>query len=251
MTDVDVIIVSDARDKSFQDITEQALSSLIASESLDEIVFHPVVIESAKRLEAENYAYIEAESTLYPQEPFNYNRFLNIGYKATSSPYIVFCNNDLLFKPKWASLIVTFMEALPDLASASPMCGITGEHRGFTRRFQPQRIMYGYQVRLHICGWCIFSRRVTIDAIGGFNENYPFWYADNSYSEDLRRHRLKHALVLGSRVDHLGSKTLSSLDQASYSRMTFMERDKFAKEYGLVRTEFQEHIDKYNANNPG
>lgn len=200
---IDIIILSDAKNDFLRKITEQAISTLISSENPNQVDFNIFVIESNQDISPYKY---RNTTTIYPKQKFGYNKFINIGISAGDSQYICLCNNDLIFHRNWASEILKAFGNDRELMSASPICSLikdpeyiginTGNH-------------YGYAIRKHISGWCIFVKREFIVKYGYFDEHFKFWYADNDYANILRAKNLKHVIVSSAIVDHLASKTLN------------------------------------------
>lgn len=148
-------------------------------------------------------------------EPFEgYNKSLNNGFKKTTCDIVVFCNNDLIFNKGWFEPLKKSLETLD---SVSPWCPKT--HWQWWKD-RPTGVERGYQVGKHIAGWCIATKRKTIEIIGGFDERLSFWCCDNAYSEQLKDRGLIHALVIHSHVTHLQSQTLNKVDKAKYRELT-------------------------------
>ena len=76
---IDIIILSYAKNDHLKSLTQQTLDTLLASEAANEIKFNPIVIESEKSLKSYQFP---GSTTLYPEEKFGYNRFMNIGTHA-------------------------------------------------------------------------------------------------------------------------------------------------------------------------
>lgn len=216
--EVDIILLSNATRPNLADITQQAIDSCHKSEAT--IKFNIIVLEQNTEVK-----YRDA-STHHINEPFNYNRFMNIGVRMTSNEYVCLCNNDLQFKTGWATALIGAMEA-NYLLSASPICPfIQG------RKFRSHdNLSYGYRNHYEMSGWCIMTNRLLYDIIGEIDEDFPFWFADNAYSEQLKKHNVKHALVRSSVVTHLGSKTLKTLEQATQDEYTMGLARKFIEKY--------------------
>jgi len=201
--EIDIIILSYAQLAELQQTTVDCVESLIASEDSALIKFNIVVIESEKSLG--NYQY-PGTITLYPNEPFGFHRYMNIGIDATTSPYVCLCNNDLIFRKHWASEILKYMDEIPDLISASPICSFLNRYTGIPLN---SGIKFGYRVGFEISGWCLFMKREIFDKIGRLDENYRFSGADHDYANTLGVMNLKHGLVTSSIVDHLNNITLN------------------------------------------
>jgi GT2 family glycosyltransferase len=215
---IDVIILSYAKSEALKQITEQAVASLVNSESTSRILFNIIVIESNYSLFPFNY---EGTKTVYPNEKFGYHKYMNIGIKLTQNPYICICNNDLLFHPNWATEILNAFDRNPDISSASPICSIHHPLNGIDIN---SGLYIGYEVRKELTGWCLFFKRSILEKTGLLDEKFTFWYADNDYAATIEKHNIKHALVTTSIVDHLESKTLKTFELDEQMKMTTKER---------------------------
>jgi len=222
-TEIDIIILSFAKDAKLRQVTETGLETLLASEPADKIKFNVLVLESNKS--ARPYDFPEVK-TIYPKEKFGYHGYMNIGIGMTDSPFICICNNDLLFHPGWASAILEAFAADPSLSSASPACSIHHPEQGIAIR---DGVKYGYGIRGELVGWCLFFKREMLKVTGKLDPKFKFWYADNDYSRMLQKHGLKHALVTDSIVDHLESQTLNSENETDRKKLT--EKARFYYEY--------------------
>lgn len=212
---VDIVILSNAKDQQLKSITQQAINTCLASEK--GIEFNIIVIEQT------NADYTGA-TVHYDNSEFNYNRFMNKGIALGNAPYVAICNNDLIFKPEWCSVLIAAMQK-HNLLSACPICP----------NVQPLRlpltedVYFGYRNSHEVSGWCIMMNREIFKIIGSLDEEFKFWFADNVYSEQLKRHGIKHACVTKSVVLHLGSKTLNTLDKEDKRALTSGLVDRFLK----------------------
>ncbi len=216
--DIDIIILSYAKDNKLRELTETALKTLFTSEPDDKINFNVVVVESNKDAEVYNYPNTQ---TVYPKEKFGYHRYMNIGIEMTNSPFVCICNNDLVFHDGWATEILRAFEKDAELCSTSPACSIHHPAQGISTH---NGIHYGYEVRKELIGWCLFFKREILKITGKLDPNFKFWFADNDYSMTLQKHGLKHALVTSSIVEHLESKTLNTKRTRERKRLTAGER---------------------------
>ena len=201
-TIIDIIILSYANTPKLRTITETCLNSLVESEDPSAIVFNTIVIESEKKLNNYQYPFTK---TVYPDEQFGYHRYMNIGLNISSSPFVCLCNNDLIFHTNWASEILHYMEEMPDLMSASPICSLLQPH---TQIALNNGVRLGYRVGYEISGWCLFMKRDLFKITGKLDENYIFSGADHDYANTLAALNLKHGLITSSIVDHLYNTTL-------------------------------------------
>lgn len=190
MRKVDICIISFAKNEDLRRVTERCIETLLDSEK--DIEFNIIVAESNPEI---NYDAFRGAKTIYPSKPFNYHKFLNACLSLCKSQYVALCNNDLTFEKRWASEIIERMEEDKTLFSASPLCPQT-QSKG------DSLLYYGYKIREHINGWCIFCKKELFDIIGKLPEEVDFWYSDNIYSILLQKHKIKHALVATSIVNH-------------------------------------------------
>lgn len=216
---VDVVIISWAKDEEFHEITKKGLDSLFKSEN-GEIAFHAYVVESNREINYDEYnefKWMHSCKTIHPEVPFGYHRYLNLGRKLGNSPYVVLCNNDLIFEKYWASNIMFVMEKNQHILSASPWCPQTlGDNTSHLNN-----IYQGYRVRGEIAGWCIFQQRKIYDILGDLDEQFIFWWCDNDYSMELQKNKISHCLAPMSVVnhhEHNTGKTLNSLDDVKLKK---------------------------------
>lgn len=190
---MDIVIVSNAKNKYLKNITEFAIKTCIASSSI--IDFNFIIVEQNKRTRYNK----PRVKTLHYNFEFNYHRCMNYGIQHCTSKYIALCNNDLDFRPFWAENIIAAMG--DTYLSASP-----------AQRKIPVRpkIEVGYGIAKELKGWCIVINKLLLEKIGRLDEGVKFWYSDNLYADQLRTQGIEHILVNSSFVTHLGSRTLRS-----------------------------------------
>lgn len=224
---IDIIILSYAKTAALKQITLQGIESLYLSEDPDHIQFQTLVIESNKELYPYQYPNTK---TIYPDEKFGFNRYLNIGITQTSNDYVCLCNNDLIYHQNWASEILKAMEENPEIKSANPYCSSFDYHKsikaGADIIFRHQNL----KINGIITGWCLFVKRELVNKIGLLDEQFEFWYADNDYDLTLRKHKLRHALVKQSKVTHLVSQSHNTLMDKK-DEMTIGQREKFEEKW--------------------
>lgn len=211
---VDIVILSNAKNADLKSTTQQAVDSCLKSD--DGIDFNIIVIE-----QNDNVIYTGC-NVHYNYDDFNYNRSMNRGIGLGDAQYICLCNNDLVFKENWCSILITSMQK-HELLSACPICPHVQHHRLSLK----EDIYFGYRNSHEVSGWCIMINRDILKIIGKLDEEFPFWFADNVYSEQLKSHGIKHAVVTKSVVEHLGSKTLNTLRGKEKDAITHDEMKRF------------------------
>lgn len=205
---IDVIILSDSKNEKLKEITSNCINSLFESEN--NLQFNVIVVESNHSIYWDNC------TTLHFDEPFHYNKYMNKAAMYCANERIVFCNNDLIFHKGWATELMNW-----DFQSMSPRCPIN------PLQLEMKSINLGYETSKHISGWCIWMQRKLFDFIEGFDEDFKFWCADDSYREQLKYHNINHYLIGTSLVTHLGSQTLKTLDSNTNKEYTTEQMKKY------------------------
>ena len=203
MIEIDIIILSYAKNVKLKQLTKQTISTLLVSENPAQINFNIIVIESNKNLAPFQF---ENTKTIYPSEKFNFNKYLNIGIRLTSNKYVCFCNNDLIFHKNWATNILLAQ------TSHNIMCASTyweNYHLG-ERNIQPNsgNITGGINI---FSGWCFLICRPLFEKIGMFDENISFWYSDDDFCKVLEKYKIPNILVTNAQVTHVGGYSLDNL----------------------------------------
>jgi len=212
MTRIDIIILSFAKDEKLRGLTEQTIRTVIDSEDPAAIGFDILVIESNKGAVPYDFP---GTKTIYPDVKFGYNKYMNIGIRETHNDYVCLCNNDLVFHKGWASAILDAMGNDPAMMSASPYCPIFHKNNGFDENGPVQEGYFGV-----LGGWCIFMKRKIFDTIGLLDEKLIFWYCDADYCKTLEKFGVKNCLVPASKVTHLGSESLKTVDEKQHKELT-------------------------------
>jgi GT2 family glycosyltransferase len=211
---IDVCIISNAKNDELRKVTEAGIESLLASEKF--IKFNVFVVESNKSV---SYDKFPNTKTIYTDLPFGYHRYLNLARKQGNAPYVVLCNNDLTYEKNWASEILRAMDIDKNLLSVSPFCPQTQNKADYNQFL----IYYGHEVRQQVAGWCIFQKREIYNIINELDEQFEFWFCDNDYATDIKTRGLKHALISTSVVNHHEKQvgnTASTLNEAEKKKIT-------------------------------
>lgn len=214
LADIDIIILSFAKNDAFKNLTITTIDSLIAS--TQGFLINIIVIESNKLLK--NYQYPNT-LTLYPQSKFGYNKYINFGLKYTSAPLICVANNDLVFKSGWLKETVKAFNENENIKSISPIC--PKNHIKYD--IQPHTGLYaGYRTAIELAGWCLIFKREILQ-INPFDSNLKFWYCDNDYGKILESNNMIHVLNTHAIVEHLESVTLKSESITVQNKLTYRE----------------------------
>lgn len=153
-------------------------------------------------------------NVMYYHDEFNYNRALNLGLMYAKGDIHILANNDIIFHNGWSKIGEQMKEYRFDSGSA-----LSNDKRQHS--FERGGFIYeGYNIGIHITGWCIFLTKEGLKKIGRLDETVEFWYSDNVYADQLKKHGLRHGLFCNIQVDHIASMTLKTLpfrDQRRYS----------------------------------
>ena len=142
-------------------------------------------------------------ATYYPDPPFHYNRYMNYGLRLCRNEIIVMANNDLEFHEGWMDTMLRH-----DWDSASPRCPVWPLHKEYLGK-----VACGYAVGRELAGWCIVTKRSTMDRIGGqLDEQFDFYSQDVDYANCLRAAGLKHFIIGTAHVTHLLSQSSKDID---------------------------------------
>lgn len=208
----DLIIVSKSSTKRLQQVTQQTIDS--ARKDCD---LNVIIIETSGLQVEYNCVDIYVQYT----GQFNYNRALNQGLQYAKGDIHILANNDLIFHPGWSE--IGELMILNGFGSASALSQ-EPRQRGFKRG---DYIYEGYNIGTHLCGWCIFVTRETINKIGKLDESFDFWYSDNVYAEQLKKAGIRHGLFCNAQVDHITSVTLKTLSSREQRRYSFMAMNRW------------------------
>lgn len=172
---------------------------------------HAMTVEAVKSANADVYVFeqnLDAEyddcKTVYTThiiKEFNYNKIANIGMEWCNSDNIVISNNDVIFQPGWAEELLK-----ANYPIVSPVCP------NDARQFNLDGNEIGDRTGRHLTGWCFMIRRSLWEEIGGFDEDFPFWCADNSLMEQLIKIGTLPMVVPSAKVIHLMSRTFKLSD---------------------------------------
>ena len=212
----DVIILSSAANQTLKDFTRQAVRSLLLSEKPG--TFNVIVLEQA------TWKYNNAATFHMPGE-LNYNAFANFAFRKTSLPWVCIANNDVFFKRGWFSALMKYK--YPVMSPKSPGNSLQEVYK------QPA---FGFNVQEHFSGWCFVINREIYNLIGGFDESFPFYCADNMVVNQLKQAGITPALIPDSRVIHFLGKTRKMLPPEKRIAITEQERVRYHKLQSKDRT---------------
>ena len=213
---IDVVMLTKSGDDF--SICERTIRSLHDSEQ--DYKFNIILIDSGN---PGKYRYA-VDKHIVLDEQFNYNKFLNIGFKHTSADWVLISNDDVGYEIGWLSEIMKVYNERPDIESFSPKDPMLYMIY-FPWNFIGTKSIYheNYRVSEALMGWSILVRKTALDKITPFDENFDMYYQDNDYGEMLKLNGIKHALVRNSIAVHRG--TMRVKDVPSDSKVNKIEED--------------------------
>lgn len=231
---VDVIMLSNTKNRDFYAMTRRALESLQASEEDVSFVIH--LVETNKKLAKKGFTYPDVD-LIVPKERFGYNRFLNHGLDRCRHDWIVVSNNDVVFTKGWFSTLMKVHENHPDVLSLSPW--EPKWHRA--KALVPEgEYLIGYRTGREVTGWCLVMHRSVVTQCALFDEQFEFWYQDDDYAMTLKKHNIKHALVPGSIVHHEVASSSNDFLWWTNFRMKNIQRVRYVKKWSHELTQDRE-----------
>lgn len=211
--EIDVIILSYAKNDNIIKMNNDCINSL--NKSTDEHTFNILLIETDS---SKKYEYEQPNvKVIQPGIEFNYNKFLNIGFKECKNNWVLISNNDTIYHKNFLEGLFNANEKDSEILSMSPMDDNWHRHATFNKDI---KVHYGYRTSYEVAGWSILVNRSVIDKIGGFDEQFTFWYQDNDYANCLKVNGIKHALITDSKVTHLLSRSHGLIEQEKKHSMT-------------------------------
>lgn len=210
---IDIVILSNAINHRYKALTQQAIDTAFATCGNNPI--NVIVIEQASGI-----VYRKCKTIHITDTKFNYNKFANIGASHGSAKYIMISNNDVIFNKGW-------LDAL--LANGSPLMGTRCPYD--IRQKDLTKDETGDIVGRNLSGWCFAIKRELWETIHGFDEDFDFFFADNSLVEQCRSVGILPVVVYNSVIRHLGSQTLRAMpnkDELMFSK-TKLFNDKYGK----------------------
>ena len=214
METVDIIILSNTANFEYYGKLKKCIATLKSSSNIETNI---IVIETNKKLRGKDLK-LPIDTFYIPEdEEFNYNKFLNYGLTFCKHDYLCISNNDVYYNK---DVLYTLVDHLTEYDSVSPW-----DDNSTWRFHQTKDIHVGFSTRAFVTGWCIVTKRDTIDRIGGkFDERFSFWFQDDDYSKLLEANDLTHALIGNVSVWH----------DCGQSHELFSEQDRQRQTHGLA-----------------
>lgn len=196
------VMLANSSDRNYAAMTQRAIDGYLMTTD-----GHLCVVETNPNVKWESSDRITA---IHPNEPFNYNKFLNIGFKAATKEYDYYgiFNNDIIFGKDW------LQEAFKHEWNSFSPCS----DGWFKHDDMPNGATYGWETGRFVCGWAIVLDKDAFRSLYPFDERFEFWCQDDDMALTLKDAGFKHAFIKESKIKHLVSKSHGLLENRE--RMT-------------------------------
>lgn len=180
---MDIIILSYTKDLHYYNMLAKCIESIGD--------FNITVVETNSKLEGKDM--MLPAKFIFPKEKFNYNRYLNYGFRSIADiDKVIISNNDVIYDP---GCIEKLFNSLDVYDSVSPTEEVIDKN------------IVGSKVGEHVKGWCIGLTSKVYQSMGEWDERFAFWYQDNDYCSFIREKNFSHALIGSAVAHHEGSKS--------------------------------------------
>lgn len=211
---VDVIILTNSNKNT--DICERTIRHLHDSETEHKFRVH--LVDSG---EFSKHIYKDFVHTyIHPNEPFNYNRFINIALEHVSCDWVLISNDDVGYERGWFTEMMRVHDIRPDIESFSPKDPMLYMIYFDWHFLGTDEICFeNYKVTEGLMGWSILIKKTALDKIVPFDEQFDLYYQDNDYAEVLKSKGIKHALVRHSIAVHRGTMRVDDENEQRDNKM--------------------------------
>lgn len=192
---VDIVVLSKADTDELRRMAQHTIDT--ARAGAGEHTVNVVVIEQQPGVR-----YRDAV-TLHEPGEFAYNAFANKGIATGRAPWVMVANSDLEFHDGWLDALLA---AKHDVVS--PACPRE------RRQTSVKKNETGTENGKHLSGWCFMMARTLWEKIGGLDEDFTFWCADNATIEQVKAAGVLPMLVPDAKVTHLISRTVGDKSRA-------------------------------------
>src|SRR5690606_23806196 len=217
---VDIVVLSKADTDELRRMAQHTIDT--ARAGAGEHTVNVVVIEQQPGVR-----YRDAVSLHEPGE-FAYNAFANKGIATGRAPWAMDADRDLEFHDGWLDALLPAKH--DGVAPGRPREG---------RQSRVQRNETGTENGKLFSGWCFMMARSLCETIGGLDEDFRFWCADDSVIEQVKAVGVLPMLVPEAKVTHLISRTVGSRALASDPEddgsLTWAMVRRFEQKYGVAK----------------
>jgi GT2 family glycosyltransferase len=176
---------------------------------------------------------------------FGYSKATNFGINESKGKYILWCNNDLIFKENAINLLYNFLNKNSDYAIASPSllnedfsiqpCYSKYNLNIFTllfpiNGFNSKKVSESFDIKVAPGACCMISKSALKTIGGNLDENYYMYCEEFDLSYRFIKNHYKIRYIGHSEVIHLGGKTTNKtsvnfLIQSLKSKLYYLNKN--------------------------
>ena len=222
---IDVLILSNTASVKYFSLLKKCVTSIKDSANINTNI---IVVESNRKLKTKHLTdHIPIDKIIYPDEEFNYNKFLNIGLKHCNNDSVLITNNDVFYERDTLDMLHSYLDTFD---SVSPW-----DNNITPKLYNKRGIYIGHELRYNVAGYSFLVKKSALEKIGGFDERFAFWYADNDYAMSLKENGLKHALIGYASVFHAVEQSHDLFDKEERIKQTYGAKKIFEEKWKKVK----------------
>lgn len=222
MYELDVLMLTNTANDEIYKMTSEAVNSLRASEGLRNA--NIVLLESNK----ESYYKFDVDQYIIPDIDFNYNAYLNIGYRYCKGSYTCVSNNDIIFsKTWWTKMKSAFQKYNLDAASPKSTMPVQSHNNqsDYLKHYYTPDSLVKIEIKTYsFAGWCLTMTAETRDWLFPLDEQFIHYHQDLDIMMRLQEKGIKHGFVAGSKMHHYGNKSSALLSEGQKKNLVNSRR---------------------------
>lgn len=222
MYELDVLMLTNTANDEIYKMTSEAVNSLRASEGLRNA--NIVLLESNK----ESYYKFDVDQYIIPDIDFNYNAYLNIGYRYCNGSYTCVSNNDIIFsKTWWTKMKSAFQKYNLDAASPKSTMPVQSHNNqsDYLKHYYTPDSLVKIEIKTYsFAGWCLTMTAETRDWLFPLDEQFIHYHQDLDIMMRLQEKGIKHGFVAGSKMHHYGNKSSALLSEGQKKNLVNSRR---------------------------
>jgi hypothetical protein len=229
MESLGVIMLTNSSDEKDRFITRRSLLTLKDSTIG---TMNVALVESGN--DNKNFYSDLVNHYIVPNEKFNYNKFLNLGFNLVNQEdWLLITNDDVSYHKNWFQEIMSIHGDRPDITSFSPSDPL------FQMKFYPRlfvgtkdNYLESYKVSESVCGWSILIKMESAKIVFPLDEQFDMYYQDNDYAEVLKINNIRHALSRHSIASHLNTFDVLKTSESKIAKMK-IDENKFRNKWKI------------------
>lgn len=210
----EVVMLSDARTEELRAMTQRAVDSIIKGANGLRVKVHVVERQPGVSYDSAELIHHNAE--------FNYSAFNNLGASVCEADWLVFANNDIVADNGWLHVL---------LGAGHPV--VSPKEPTDVRQKGIKTVEKGFVNGRHFSPWFFMVDRNLFNSIGGWDEEFRGWFADDALIAKFKAAGVAPMIVPRATVRHLGSVTQSAvLSEQERSDFAWDRLERYNEKYG-------------------